>query len=175
MLGHEDLTFEEALDKEHERKEKGWRWHYQYVAQSMYYEQVKRYFDLFDRKQIFIGLFEDLKADPAKFVAEILNFLEVEPLVDQIKFERHNASGVPKNKWLHNFLHQPNWLKTLTKPFTPKKLRAQVYQVIHKKSYDFYTVPEMNQETREKLKRLFREDVEKLSELTDIRFNKWQI
>jgi hypothetical protein len=173
MIGHEELSFEEALEKEHERKENGWRWHYQYIAQSMYYQQVKRYFDLFDRKQVFVGLFEDLKADPANFTKEILVFLGVDPIVEHINFEKHNVSGIPKSKWLHNFLHGPNWLKTITKPFTPKKLRTQIYQVLYKQSYDFNSVPAMNQETREKLKKVFREDVEKLSQLIDKKLDKW--
>jgi len=174
MLGHETLSFEEALASEEERKAQGWRWHYQYVAQSMYYEQVKRYFDIFYPKQIYVTFFDDLKRDPKIFVQNVLEFLEVKPTVASIQFEIHNASGLPKNKWLHQLLNHPHWFKEITRPFTSKKLRGKINSLLYKKSYDFKNKPQINPKTYKSLKELFKPDVEKLQNLLQKDLSKWQ-
>jgi spore coat polysaccharide biosynthesis protein SpsF (cytidylyltransferase family) len=175
MLGHENLSFEEALQKEEERKQLGWRWHYQYTAQSMYYEQVKRYYEIFDRNKIWIGFFENLKENPAAFMKDIFNFLEVNPDISNIKFERHNPSGIPKNKGLLEFATQPHWIKEITRPFTPRKLRAKISKILYNKSIDFNHVPKMKKETKEYLKNIFREDVKQLEKLIGRDLSLWNI
>lgn len=57
MLGHEDQTFEVALEKEEERKKNNWRWHYHYVGQGLYYCQVKRYLNQFGKDKIAIYIY----------------------------------------------------------------------------------------------------------------------
>ena len=54
-----------------------------------YREQVERYLAVFPREQVFIGLYDDLKADPAGLYRQILAFLGLDDAV-QPSFERLN-------------------------------------------------------------------------------------
>jgi hypothetical protein len=49
-----------------------------YSERIKYYEQVKRYYDLFEPAQIKVILFEDFKNDNEKVYREILDFLQVD-------------------------------------------------------------------------------------------------
>src|SRR6056297_2673206 len=50
----ETLSFEEALEKEDERKQKNWIWAWQYKHSGLYYEQVKAYLDNFENTKVII-------------------------------------------------------------------------------------------------------------------------
>lgn len=173
MLGQESLSFEEALDKEKEREKLNWRWHFQFTGQGMYYEQVKKYYQLFDAEDIFIGLFDDLKKDSITFMNKIFNFLGIEEIAEEIDFTVHNRSGLPKNDLVHKFLRSPGILKSLTRPFTSSKLRGKIYHFMHNMNYRFEEKPQMNPETRERLTALFKDDILRLQELIGRDLNAW--
>jgi hypothetical protein len=44
-----------------------------------YADQVERYLDVFPKGQVFIGLYDDLRADPGALYGQVLEFLGVEP------------------------------------------------------------------------------------------------
>src|ERR687897_1614715 len=48
-----------------------------YVELGMYYEQVKRYFDIFGRQQVKVIIFEEFVQHPEQSVNEVLAFLGV--------------------------------------------------------------------------------------------------
>ena len=48
-----------------------------YVEFGMYYEQVKRYFDIFGREQVKVIIFEEFVQHPEQTVNEVLAFLGV--------------------------------------------------------------------------------------------------
>ena len=62
------LSFEEKL------REKP-----QFIEEGLYFEHLSRYLNLFDRNQLLVLLFDDLKADGAAFMRRIYSFLEVDP------------------------------------------------------------------------------------------------
>ena len=51
-----------------------------YVARSLYYRALKPYFDSFPREQIRVLFFDDLRANPAKFVARLFESAGADPL-----------------------------------------------------------------------------------------------
>ena len=59
-------NFEDALNSEEKRIKNNWSPLYHYKAQGFYYKQLKRYYNLFPKKQIKIILFEDLITNPKK-------------------------------------------------------------------------------------------------------------
>ncbi len=50
-----------------------------YIDQAHYANQVKRFFDAFDSRNIKVCIYEDLRADNLRIFREILEFLEVDP------------------------------------------------------------------------------------------------
>jgi hypothetical protein len=88
----EDLTFEEALDREPERlngeidrlvRDPGSyshaHEHHAYLAQGLYADHLARWLGLFPRSQLLVLFSERLFADPAGAYAEVLRFLGLRP------------------------------------------------------------------------------------------------
>jgi len=169
MIGHENLSFEEAIKKEDERKKLNWRWHYYYTAQSMYYEQVKRYFDIFGREKVRVYLFDDLKKEPLELVKKMYGFLEVDNnFVPKVIIK--NKSGDVRLKFVMNFLWKPNKLKNFAKLFTTKRFRASIYNFVINNTIKEYS---MNKEIKEKTKILFNDDIHNLQNLINKDLSKW--
>lgn len=99
-LGREELSFEDALDREDERMRgevermleeptyfsHAW-WNYTYVARGRYAEQLERWFTAFPREQLLVLLSEELLDQPAETYARVLDFLRV---------EAHTLSSFPR-------------------------------------------------------------------------------
>ncbi len=82
----EDLSFEEAIEKEEERLQSG-RYHIRhqsYFSKGLYARQLKWYFEVFPKENFFIYLLEDYTADPKPILTEICRFLGVD---DNFEFE----------------------------------------------------------------------------------------
>jgi hypothetical protein len=89
-LGREPLSFEDAIDREHERMQGelermlqdpsyfslAW-WNYTYVARGRYAEQLERWFAAFPREQLLVLFTEELSADTAATYRRVLDFLGV--------------------------------------------------------------------------------------------------
>ncbi|BBB33400.1 sulfotransferase [Thermotomaculum hydrothermale] len=169
----EYLTFEEALEQEEQRISNNWRliWHYKNVG--FYYKQVKAYLDNFSNVKIY--LYDDFKETPLAVVQDIFRFLEVDDsfIPKTIKM-RFNVSGIPNNKFLHNFLMKPNTLKSIVRPFVkaliPKDMRMKIKIKLLQKNLK---KPQMNPETKEYLKNLYKEDMLKLQELIKRDLSHW--
>ncbi|WP_281176389.1 sulfotransferase family protein [Alicyclobacillus ferrooxydans] len=123
--GRETLSFEQALEREHERREMGYQPLWWYKEVGMYAAQVKRYLDTFDRQHLRIYLYEDLK-DMSRVIGEIISFLGIDQDVPIDTSIRHNASGVPRSRWLYNFFAKPNPLKNALKPFLPANVQHKL-------------------------------------------------
>jgi len=168
----ENLSFEEALQKENARKELNWIPLYYFTSVGFYYNQVKAYLDKFD--QVKICLFDDLKKDPLGLIKDMYKFLEVDPSFTPDMSIKYNVSGIPQNKFIHKFLKEPNILKTMVKPaakfLIPKDRRREVIERIKMKNLQ---KPQMKPETREYLKNLYREDILKLQDLIKRDLSSW--
>ncbi len=167
--GCEQLTFEEALAQEEERRveKKRWPgWHYKRVG--FYYDQIKRYFDLFDRAQIKVYLYEDLQSDSGAVVQDACRFLNVEDTFTP-DLTRRNVSAIPKNMALQNLLIKDNPLKTIVRPFIPGGLRKSI------RSQNLKKKPALSAEIRQKLIADYREDILNLQTLIQRDLSGWII
>jgi hypothetical protein len=87
-LGLEPLTdFARAVDEE--LAGSNWR---HYVRLGLYYEQAKRYLDLFDSHQIKIHLYDDYESRPHDVVRDLFKFLDVDDSFSPDMSVRHNPS-----------------------------------------------------------------------------------
>ena len=72
----ENLSFEDALDAEGERRSANWTWGWGYVDVGLYAEQAKAYMDNFER--VLLLLFEeDIVTGQA--TGKVLKFLNLDP------------------------------------------------------------------------------------------------
>jgi Sulfotransferase domain len=106
--GYETIgSFEEALKAEfYSRKDnldfirkfqKGsatYYWDFLYFHSGLYFDQVKRYCNLFSKKQLAVIIFEEFIEKPLQFVHELYEFLDVDADFDpEIKIHNEGVSG----------------------------------------------------------------------------------
>jgi hypothetical protein len=166
--GRETLSFEEGLSKEKERMGKNWIWAWQYKNSGFYFEQVKAYLDNF--KNVNVIIYEDLKNNEQKILAEICDFIGVNAGFQFDTSYKYNVSGDPKNPVLYK-LERSRGLINFLKKFIPRKL---VYQIKKKWTGEKQMIRlEMNPDTRLELVEFFREDILKLQNLLKRDLSHW--
>ncbi|MGL5942328.1 MAG: sulfotransferase domain-containing protein [Waterburya sp.] len=132
-IGRENLTFEEAIAQEDLRVEKiensqelGSNYHkaynYTYLSSGRYAEQLKKWFNLFDRQQILIVKSEDFFSYPEPIFQQVLDFLSLPP-------------WLPKSFQKYNYNHYSQMIK----PSNKKRLR-EYFQPHNQKLYELLGV-----------------------------------
>ena len=116
--------FAEALAEEKNRINDHWWPDFHYAQLGLYSRQLRRYFDLFERDQIKIYLYEDLNRDPAGVLQDTFRFLGVDDTFVPEATARYNVSGVPRNRALHLFLQKLRRVR----PLAERRLPEAQYQ-----------------------------------------------
>lgn len=169
--------FARALQAEEDRIQNNWGplWHYKQTG--FYYAQLKRYYEVFEREQIKIYLYEDLNDDPLSVLRDAYGFLGVDNTFVPDVSMRYNVSGVPKNERVHalyEFLHRPHPVKSIFKPLLPhesrRRLRERLLNALRNQNL---TKPPFPLEIQRQLEEVYREDVLKLQELIQRDLSEW--
>lgn len=163
--------FARALEEEELRIRDNWPWIWHYKRVGFYYEQLSRYFDIFDRERIRIYLHEDLRFQPADMLPDMFRFLGVDPEFTPDVSTRHNVSGIPRSKTLHSFLMKANPIKAGIKPLIPTKLRRRL--VLNVRNRNLVRAPGLSSAVRRELVEAYRDDVLKLQELIQRDLQSW--
>ena len=168
--GWENLSFEDALDAEEERRAANWAWGWSYVDIGLYAKQVKAYTDNFER--VLLLLFEeDIVTGQA--AEKVLDFINL-PSVPEIPADIHaNVSGYPQNRWLHRVMTDEFIVRKIKKAIKATPLYADSKRVYRKILEANLKKEEMAAKTREMLKEKFQGDVALLAEQTNISVQKF--
>lgn len=173
IMGGEDVPFERALELETERMDgrhltrSGAKRHMSlYRSVASYTRQVARYLEVFDREQIHITIYDDLRDDPAGAYHATLDFLGLDtsfsPPMGVV-----NASKRPRSELLFRFLHSST-ISRGAKRILPRrwhhragKLASKGQRLTRREA----PRPAMDPALRAELEVSFRSEVEDLSEL----------
>lgn len=173
--GREHLGFEEALCLEEERRQKGYEPMWWYKELGLYYEQVKRYLDVFGRQCVKVLLYDELFANPTQILHDAFVFLGVKKDVVIDTSLHYNPGGIPKSRILYRFLDkfiaEPGLLEKRIKSLIPVHLRA-VYANKAMRML-LQSVP-MDLHLHAQLKAYFAEDVRKLEDLLHRDLSHWK-
>ena len=169
--GWENISFEQALDDENRRIEENWGWSYHYVKTGMYYYQVKAYLDNFRQTNIYF--FEELKFKDS-LLKDLYAFLEVRFTKELKDNKEYNVSGYPRNKLIHNLLNKDNAIKKIIKPVVNSILpKGSIQKVVSNIQNKNLKKVSMKNDTRERLKNVFEDDIKKLSNLIEMDLSHW--
>ena len=167
-------TFEEALEAEEARIQAGWDYIWHYVRLGFYYEQLRRYYDLFPAAQMAVFLFDEFKSDPAGTVRAVCRFLEIDDSFTPDTSVQYNVSGVPRLRRLHQFVSRPNRVKGALRPFVPLAARRKIGTQL--KSWNVNgRKPVVAAQTRQQLQAIYREDILRLQTLIDKDLSGWLV
>lgn len=164
--GREHLRFEEGLNWEEERKQKGFEPMWWYKELGLYYRQVKSYLDVFGTQRVKVVLYDEFCLNTVQVVRDVFAFLGVKEDTIIDTSVRYNVAGVPKSRRLYtlldNFIRKPNALEKSIKSLVPSHLRT----VWANKVMDIFlqSVP-MDPQIHAQLKAYFAEDVGRLEDL----------
>lgn len=168
--GYETLSFEEALQKEDERINQKWIPLFYYKQIGFYYSHLKRYFELFEREQIKIYLYEELAANSIDVIKDIFKFLNVDhDFVPDLT--RKNVSGNPKNRLFYDLFTKDNIVKSTFKPLFNNQIRRQIYDIVTTKTLN--PKPKLSSSTKSNLIEVYKEDILRLQDLIQRDLSAW--
>jgi hypothetical protein len=167
-------TFKEALEREPQRIEAGWGMLWHYTKAGFYYEQLKRFYDVFDNRQIKVVLYDDLLKDSAKLLKDIFFFLDVDSDFQPDISKRPNVSGIPKSSFLHKKMKQifqtKNPIRWLSRIIFPKDFREQTMIKLRERNLEKKKIPK---DIEFSLKELYKEDIKMLENLISRDLTSW--
>ncbi|MDQ3877196.1 MAG: sulfotransferase [Actinomycetota bacterium] len=144
-------TFEEALDLEDERIDRGWHHQWHYTRASMYAQQLVPFIDAFGAQRVLVLFFDDLKSSGRTVLESILQFLEVGPLPATGAVGRWNSSGDPRSDLITRMRRL-----AATTPAINRTARALVPQPIRQRLRSWSLKPvSIPQDAEERLRRQF--------------------
>lgn len=167
-------NFSEALSLENTRLGAGWEpiWHFTNVGR--YYNQISRYYHIFDREKIRIFLYEDLIEDQVKLLHDIFKFLEVDTDFIPESSVRFNVSGEQKSDLLHKLnlllFNSPNPIRWLSRKVVPDIWRGNIVNWARQKNLK---KTQISPETRDKLGNIFEGEILKLQDLIERDLTQW--
>ncbi|MBC8047529.1 MAG: sulfotransferase domain-containing protein, partial [Fimbriimonadaceae bacterium] len=171
----EELSFEEAILAEKKRMQENYHFDYFYVDKGFYYKQVKAYLDNFDHVKIVF--YNQLENNQQKLLDEIYTFLEVDAGLNKDELKQRNQSGEMKVKWFKQIIttrKNPvlNFFRKLMSRETKKRLRNSVKGMLLKYNLQKTEIPK---EARKQLINIYKEDIQKLSELIQKDLSDWLV
>ncbi len=140
-----------------------------YIVAGFYHAHLKRYFDIFDRDQIKVYLYKDLKANNIRILQDIFQFLDVDVLFVPDVSIKYSPTGIPRNRFVHDLIRKRNPIRTFFKPFVPTVLR----QYIAKLKSSNLIRPQLAPEVRQELLTLYQDDILKLQDLIERDLSAW--
>jgi len=183
--GNEQLgSFEEALAAEEQRKAGKCLSRETYLAQGLRYreavrytDQVRRYFDAFGRERVRVILFDEFTADPGSACRQTLQFLGVDPAAIKSDFGVVNSAKTVKSKALRRLLGEPSLRVAALKMRSVLPPAFALLQRLESRLRELNNrdekAPPMAPELREKLRREFEPEIERLGQLLGRDLSGW--
>ena len=140
-----------------------------YTEIGLYYQQVKRYLDLFGKDNVKIIFTEDMKKNAAQVVKELYEFIGVDSSFVPDTSTRYNEVFTPKYKNITWFLNKSG-IRPLMKRLSPQVLKNIFVKVFYKGKGEKGEIPA---NAKQFMLEKFSEDISKLSVLLNKDLSNW--
>lgn len=142
-----------------------------WVRAGFYHAHLTRWFELFDRDQFALFMFEELRTDAADVMKTVYGHLGIDSSFTLPTTEAFNASVVPKNQKLFQAFTTANPVMKRAKAMAPPKARA--FAVRTRNKYLGSGKPEVEDELSTTLRSIYRDDTLRLQELIGRDLTSW--
>jgi hypothetical protein len=168
--------FAQALREEPLRMRSGWHYVFHYRSRGLYYQQLKRYYEVLGRERLGVWLYEDMREDPASVAQSVFRFLEVDDTFTPDTSSRYNPAGVPASRSARAAIRATNravWVLRKVLPPTSRilPLAFKMRRVVQ--SRVLTEPPPIDPELREELVEGYKEDILRLQELIGRDLSMW--
>ena len=170
--GREQASFEDALAAESDRLARGWEWFWGLKRNSLYYNFVKKYIEIFGEGNVKTLFFEDFVKNQELHVKVVMDFIGLDPATARYEKFESNKSGVVSGRWrlLHRILLSEGMLNSTLRVVIPPELRKKLGSSFKSLS----TVKgDVEAETKILLSREFSGDLIELNDLVGGRVAEW--
>ena len=167
-------TFEKALQLESIRRNKNiptffepeYYWNYMYYSSGLYFKQIKRYYDLFDKINILIMKFDELVKSPDTVYKKVCHFLNIpyENICIEIKNESKSVYSSKLSFLGRKINNKFNRIKSIFIDTNNKHQRDKIIYFLQKNNKP----DRLDEKVRNKLLCKYEEDIEKIFKLTGI-------
>jgi len=151
--------------------------HPQIIDDALYHKHLRRYFDLFDKKDILVLIYDDLTGSPSSFLKRIYTFLDLDhrQMPDNVE-ERVHSSRVPRSRHLESIMVSTRIVLRKLGLFplveTMKKSGiVQKFKSLNTSSQP--TISAINPELAKELSDVFSPDIERLASLLGVDLGAW--
>ena len=126
----ETEDFRAALGREPARIRDNWEplWHYK--SMGFYGAQLSRYFELFDRDQIRVYIYDDFVARPLNIVQDIFAFIGVDAGFVPDMSEKYNVSTMPRSRELQDMMMGKSCVRSALRSLVPPGARSRIRDFI---------------------------------------------
>lgn len=167
-------SLNEAIDQELNGYRDNWAPQRRYLYVGRYFEQLKRYYDLFDNRNILVLEFEDLVKDSEKTLHQVHKFLKLDIPNESLKIEKFNSTGTPRFKFLHNTYSftksQGRKYLSFLRNDTTSQLRRKIDKMYRNR---FLKKNEMDASTRLKVIQYYKQTIVDLQSSGFVNIDKW--
>ncbi len=160
--------FLNEIQEDDKVENKGWGANHQYLFIGKYYQQVKRYLEIFDRKQVKIFFYDDYKKDAGRTVKLLFEFLEIDSTINVDTKTKYNEGGSPRFGKLNYFINQFGII-SWAKRNLPRSMRTTFKRYF----YSQKEMPVITPKERAWLIEYYKEDVLELSNLLNKDLSHW--
>jgi hypothetical protein len=173
--GYENInSFKLAVEKENDRindpkfqedkRYLAYCRNYYYIHSGLYYEQVKRYYDVFGEENCKVILFENLIKNPLYEIANIFRFLNLECDNLKLDLEPQNKSLKIRSTYLQYFLRNVYHRYTY-RFFIPQRFANWLKRILHSLNQSNVKPSKINDDLYKELIHYFTEDIHHTSKL----------
>ena len=147
------------------------------LKKGFYSTQLQYYFEHFDKSQIKIYLYDDLKANPVKLMQDLYKFIGVDNSFYPDMSEKVQTAQIPKSRLVNKLLRKQNPVRSFVaknlKLFLPEAQRQKLRSQLIKLNSDGKDKAKLNQEERKILQDLYQEEIVSLQELIGRDLSSW--
>jgi hypothetical protein len=167
-------TFAQALAEEPSRIRQGYFPCLYHQKNGFYCESLTRYYSRFAPNQIKIYLYEDWNHSPEPLLADLFQFLEVDPAFAPT-LRRSNVTRIPRSRRLHYIARHPEWLGAKIPWGRVPPIRRAFSALVSRLDtrYNLAVPPPLDPNIRASLTKGYREDILKLQELIGRDLGHW--
>jgi len=167
-LGYVDLTFENVIKKKYDSNLNK-LYYQQFIELGLYYNQVKRYIELFGRENVLIIFFEDFKNHAPREVKKIFEFLDVDSGFQTDTNAKYNTFKTPRNSLIRS-IYRIKFLRVVLKKLFPQFISDLIKSIILTKNKKKFP----DEATMKFLKQIYTPDIKQLEKLLNRDLNTWQ-
>ena len=169
---HEPISdFESAWQAEAKRMSDNWSPRWFYRDRGFYYAQLRRYFDIFDKEQIRVYLFDDLERDSLAVVQDIYEFLGVDSNFFPDTNQKFNMRPHRSSSGLYAALRWSDRIRSIATGLARTPVGSRLARIGTK--LDSQKRVSLATATRRRLIEEYRDDIVQLSGLIDRDLSHW--